>query len=409
MSFSRRTILAGAAGLAALPRRSRAQTRPAIKLGILADMTGTYRDLGGPLVEPCVRQAIQDSGIEARGIGVEIVVADHLNKVDVGLAIAGEWMDRAGVDALVDISNSALAIALAPVVRDKDKVQFNTGAGTSDLTGKACTPNLVHWSFDSWQSAHSTCAATVKLGGDTWFFITPDYAFGAAAQRDATAFVEASGGKVLGAVRYPFPGTTDFSSYILQAQSSGAAVVCPAVAGNDLVNIVKQAGEFGLTGKGTKVAAPITYINDVHGIGQDLAAGLLLTETFYWDLNDRTRNFTRKVQAAFRNTKPNPEQAGAYSGVLHYLKCVAEIGASAAKASGRQAVAAMKARLTDDDVFGVGRVREDGQKLHPAYLFEVKPAKDSRYPWDYYRLVATTPLEEAWRPLNEGGCPMIKA
>lgn len=408
MSITRRTILAGAAGLAAMPIRSRAQARPAIKLGILADMTGTYRDLGGPLIQPCVRQAIQDSGIEARGIDVQVVVADHLNKVDSGLAIAGEWMDRGGVDALVDISNSALALALAPVVRDRDKAQLNTGAGTSDLTGKACTPNLVHWSFDSWQSAHSTCAATVKLGGDSWFFITPDYAFGIAAQRDATAFVEAAGGKVLGSVRYPFPGTTDFSSVLLQAQSSGAKVICPAVAGNDLVNIVKQAGEFGLMQRGIKVAAPITYINDVHGIGQEMAAGLLLTETFYWDLNDRTRAFTRKVQSAFKDTKPNPEQAGAYSGVLHYLKCIAEMGAPAAKASGWAAIAAMKATLTDDDVFGIGRVREDGQKLHPAYLFEVKPAKDSRYAWDYYRLVATTSLEEAWRPLAEGGCPMIK-
>jgi branched-chain amino acid transport system substrate-binding protein len=354
-----------------------------IKLGILADMTGAYRDLGGPLIEPCVHQAILDSGLAARGIDGQVIVADHQNKVDVGLSIAGECMDRQGVDALVDISNSALAIALAPMVRDKDKVQLNTGAGTSDLTGKACTPNLVHWSFDSWESAHSTCAATVKLGGDTWFFITPDYAFGIAAQRDSTAFVQAAGGKVLGSVRYPFPGTTDFSSFLVQAQSSGAKVICPAVAGNDLVNIVKQVGEFGIMRKGVKVAAPITYINDVHSMGQDLAAGLLLTETFYWDLNDRSRAFTRKVQSSFKDLKPNPEQAGAYSGVLHYLKCVAQMGAPAARASGRAVVAAMKALPTDDDVFGIGRVREDGQKLHPAHLFEVKPAKESRYPWDY--------------------------
>jgi len=413
MMIKRRDVLAGLAGAAttsaALPRLAHAQGSQVIKLGILADMTGTYRDLGGPLLEPCVRQAIADSGVAARGIDVQIVVADHQNKVDIGLSIAGEWMDRQGVDALVDISNSALAIALAPVVRDKGKAQLNTGAGTSDLTGKACTPNLVHWSFDSWESAHSTCAATVKLGGDSWFFVTPDYAFGIAAQRDATAFVEAAGGKVLGSVRYPFPGTTDFSSFLLQAQSSGAKVICPAVAGNDLVNVVKQAGEFGIMRKGVRVAAPITYINDVHSIGLELAEGLLLTETFYWDLNDRTRSFSRKVQPSFKGLKPNPEQAGAYSGVLHYLKCVAQMGVPQAKASGRAAIAAMKALPTDDDVFGVGRVREDGQKLHPAYLFEVKAAKDSRYAWDYYKLVAATPLEQAWRPLSEGGCPMVKA
>ena len=407
MIINRRDLIVGIGGAVALPAAARSQSRQEIKLGILADMTGTYRDLGGPLIEPCVRQAIKDSGITARGIDVQIVVADHLNKVDVGLSIAREWMDRDGVDALVDISNSALAIALAPVVRDKDKVQLNTGAGTSELTGKACTPNLVHWSFDTWESAHSTCGATVKLGGTTWFFITPDYAFGTAAQLDATEFIRAAGGHVLGSVRYPFPGTADFAAYLLQAQASGAKVICPAVAGNDLVNIVKQAGEFGITRKGVKVAAPITYINDVHAIGLDLAQGLLLTETFYWDLNERTRAFTKRVQPSFKALKPNPEQAGAYSGVLHYLKAVTSLGFAKAKASGRAAVAAMKAMPTDDDVFGVGRVRADGQKLHPAYLFQVKDKAASAYPWDYYTLVATTPLEQAFRPMSEGGCPMV--
>jgi branched-chain amino acid transport system substrate-binding protein len=380
MKITRRAMLAGTATAMAAPMTARGQSRTALKLGILGDMTGTYRDLGGPLLEPCVRQAIQDSGITARGFDVEVIIADHLNKVDVGMAIAGSWMDREGVDALVDISNSALAIALAPVIRAKDKVQLNTGAGTSDLTGPACTPNLVHWSFDSWESAHSTCVATVRTGGDTWFFITPDYAFGTSAQRDATQFIEAAGGKVLGSVKYPFPGTTDFASYLLQAQSSGAKVICPAVAGNDLVNCVKQAGEFGLVGKGIKLAAPITYINDVHGIGLAAAQGLLLTETFYWDLNERTRSFTGRVKHAFGSVVPNPEQAGAYSGVLHYLKTVAQIGGAQAKQSGRAVVDAMKRLPTDDDVFGPGRVREDGQKLHPAYLFEVKSPAESTEP-----------------------------
>jgi len=411
MKLTRRTMLgtmlAGTTAATMAPFAARSQARTTLKLGILADMTGTYSDLGGPLLEPCVRQAIQDSGIAERGFDVEVVIADHLNKVDVGLGIAGRWMDRDGVDALVDISNSALALALAPVVRTKDKVQLNTGAGTSDLTGAACTPNLVHWSFDSWESAHSTCVATVRTGGDTWFFITPDYAFGTAAQRDATQFIEAAGGKVLGSVKYPFPGTTDFASYLIQAQSSGAKVVSPVVTGSDLVNCVKQAGEFGLAAKGIKMAAPITYINDVHGIGLAAAQGLFLTETFYWDLNDRTRSFTGRVKHAFGSKVPNPEQAGAYSGVLHYLKAVALIGGPQAKQSGRAVVDAMKKLPTDDDVFGPGRVREDGQKLHPAYLFEVKSPAESTRDWDFYKLRATTPTEEAFRPMNIGGCPLV--
>jgi len=407
MAITRRAMLTATAAGTLFPFSGRGQERRTIKLGILGDMTGTYRDLGGPLLQPCVMQAIQDFGAGARGIDVEVVVADHRNKVDVGLSIASQWMDQAGVDALVDISNSTLALALAPVVRAKDKVQLNTGAGTSDLTGAACTPNLVHWSFDSWEAAHSTCVATVALGGDTWFFIAPDYAFGAAAQRDATQFIEAAGGRVLGAVKYPFPNTTDFAAFIIQAGASGAKVVCPVVAGNDLVNCVKQASEFGLVAKGVKLAAPITYINDVHGIGLPQAQGLLLTETFYWDLNDRTRAFTKRVQSGFGTTKPNAEQAGAYSGVLHYLKAVAALGVPEAKRSGRAAVDTMKRLPTDDDVFGIGRVREDGQKLHPAYLFEVKAPAESTQPWDYYKLRATTPLEQAFRPLSQGGCPLV--
>ena len=408
MTITRRNALRAGAASLLVPAAARAQQPSStIKLGILTDMTGTYRDLGGPLLEPCVRQAIQDSGITARGVGVEVLVGDHLNKVDAGLSLASRWMDQEGVDALVDINNSTLAVALAPVIRAKDKVQLNTGAGTSDLTGSACTPNLVHWSFDSWEAAHSTCTATVKIGGDTWFFITPDYAFGTSGQRDATQFIEAAGGKVLGSVRYPFPGTSDFAAFILQAQASGAKVICPVVAGNDLVNFVKQAAEFGLQSKGVKLAAPITYINDVHGIGLAQARGLLLTETFYWNLNDRTRAFTARVQEAFGTSKPNSEQAGAYSGVLHYLKAVAEMGVPAAKQSGRAVMATMKRMPTDDDAFGPGRVREDGQALHPAYLFEVKSPAESKQPWDYYTLRATTPLEEAFRPLKDGGCPMV--
>lgn len=404
MTIKRRDLMAGLAGAAALPAGARGQARPVITLGILADMSGTYRDLGGPLIQPCVAQAIQDSGITDRGVDVKVLVADHLNKVDVGIGIALEWMDRQGVDALVDISNSALAIALAPVIRDKDKVQLNTGAGTSDLTGKACTPNLVHWSFDSWESAHSTCAATVKLGGDTWFFITPDYAFGTAAQRDATGFVKAAGGQVLGSVKYPFPGTTDFSSFLLQAQASGARVICPAVAGNDLVNCVKQAGEFGITRKGVKVAAPITYINDVHSIGLELAEGLLLTETFYWDLNDRTRAFSARYSERMHGAKPTMIQAGVYSGVLHYLKAVKQANSVDAPA----VMAAMRAMPADDDAFGRGIVRQDGRVIHDFHLFQVKTPAESHGQWDVYKLISNVPAADAFRPLSAGGCPLVK-
>jgi branched-chain amino acid transport system substrate-binding protein len=407
MGISRRQILSAAAATLPLHRAS-SQTKNPMRLGILTDMSGPYRDIGGPLLKPCVQQAIQDSGVEQRGITVEVLVADHQNKVDVGLAIARQWFDVQGVDAVVDLGNSALALAVGPLAREKDKVQLNTGAGLSDLTGRACTPNLIHWTFDTWQMSHSVCDAMVGRGLDTWFFIAADYAFGHSIRRDSEDFVRGAGGRVLGGVHYPFPSTTDFSSFLLQAQASRTKVIGLANSGSDLVNCVKQAAEFGITRRGTKLAALITFINDVHAIGLQHAQGVALADIFYWDLNERTRAFTARVRPRMGGMVPTSVQAGAYSGVLHYLKLVQELGVTRAKASGRAVVEAMKRLPTDDDAFGQGRIREDGRKLHPSYLFDVKSPTESTGPWDYYKLAATTPLEQAFRPMEQGGCPLVQ-
>jgi branched-chain amino acid transport system substrate-binding protein len=406
MDIIRRQVLGVLAATLPLGRAS-AQGQVPIKLGILTDMSGPYRDIGGPLIEPCVRQAILDSGVAQRGITVEVLTADHQNKVDVGLSIVRQWFDVQGVDAVIDLGNSALALAVAPLAREKDKVQLNTGAGLSDLTGRACTPNLIHWTFDTWQMSHSICDAMVARGLDTWFFIVADYAFGHSTQRDSEEFVRAAGGQVLGAVRHPFPSTTDFSSFLLQAQASRAKVIGLANSGSDLVNCVKQAAEFGVTRRGAKLAALVTFINDIHAIGLQHAQGLALSDTFYWDLDERTRAFTAKVRPHMGTMVPTSVQAGAYSGVLHYLKLVQEMGVQRAKASGRAVVEAMKRLPTDDDAFGQGRIREDGRKIHPSYLFEVKAPAESSGPWDYFKLAGTTPLERAFRSMELGGCPLV--
>ena len=370
-------------------------------------MSGPYRDSGGPTVTKCVQQAIEDFGAAAKGIKTEVFTADHQNKPDVGLSIAGQWLDRDGVDVLVDISNSAVALAVATMTRAKDKVQLNTGAASTALTGSACTPNLIHWSFDTWQTTHTTCEALVKRGSDTWYFVTPDYTTGRSQQRDATAFIEAAGGKVLGAAVYPFPGTTDFSSFLLQAKASGAKVICFNNSGADFINCVKQAREFNLTSGGTQLVGVFIYVSDVRSLGLNLAQGLLATETFYWDLNDRTRSFYARIKPKLDNICPGSEQAGAYSGTLHYLKAVAELGAAEAKASGRKVVEVMKKLPTDDDCFGHGSIRIDGRKIHPSYQFQIKTPEESRGEWDYYKLVYTTPADQAFRPLKDGSCPLV--
>jgi branched-chain amino acid transport system substrate-binding protein len=408
MSLDRRSMLAGtfaAPLLAGRPARAQGTT---LKIGVLNDMSGVYRDISGPGSVACVRQAVQDFGNRA-GIAVEVVSADHQNKPDVGSNIARQWFDRDGVDVVVDVPTSSVALAVAGVVREKNKVFLNSTAATADLTGSACSPNTVHWTYDTWMLARSTGGAMVKAGGDTWFFLTADYAFGHALERDTGNFVKAQGGRVLGQVRTPFPGTTDFSSFLVQAQASRAKVIGLANAGGDTINSIKQAAEFGLTRRGVKLAALLMFINDVHGLGLQTAQGLVCTETFYWDLNDRTRAFTTKVKPHMASNMPAMSHAGCYASVLHYLKAAADMGAAAAKADGAAAVARMKAMPTDDDCFGAGRIREDGRKIHPSYLFEVKTPAESKAPWDYYKLLQTTPAEEAFRPLSEGGCPLVRS
>jgi branched-chain amino acid transport system substrate-binding protein len=401
--IARRTLL-GSAALAALPMaRGRAQ-QPSIKLGVLNDMSGPYRDTGGPTSLACVNQAVQDFG--SHGFAVEVVNADHQNKPDVGASIARQWFDRDGVDVIIDVPTSSVALAVNSVVREKNKVFLNSGAGTADLTGAQCSPNTVHWTYDTYMLAKSTGGAMAKAGGDSWYFVTADYVFGQQLARDAGRFVKAAGGKVLGEARYPFPATTDFSSFLLQAQASGAKVLGLANAGADTINCIKQAVEFGLT-KQMKLAAMLVFISDVNGLGLQTAQGLMLTETFYWDLNDRTRAFTNRVRSKTPNNLPGMDHAGCYGAALHYLKSVADLGVAAAKADGKAAVTRMKAMPTDDDAFGHGSIREDGRGMFPAYLFQVKSPAESHGPWDYYKLVATTPAAEAFRPLSEGGCSFI--
>lgn len=413
--LTRRFLLgAGAAALSmpAVIRIARAQADDVIRIGVLTDLSGPYRDVQGPTSVACAKQAVSEFMAANPSIKVEVLSADHLNKADAGTAIARQWFDRSGVDVVTDVGNSSLALACRTIVDEKNKVAIVTSAGSSDLTGKSCGANLIHWGWDSWCVAHSTAVALTKSGARKWFFVTPDYAFGHAQQADATRFVQATGGEVVGAAIYPFPSTSDFSSFLLQAQSSGADVIAFTNSGADLANCLKQAQEFGIGGTsgGPKLAAMIGYVTDVQAMGLSVAKGLTLTETFYWDLNDRTRAFMGRIKPSLpNNVFPNMSQAGNYSGVLHYLKAVKEIGVGPAKASGGAAIAAMKAMPTDDDCFGPGHIRADGRKTHAAYLFRVKTPEESKAPGDVYTLLATTPEAEAFRPIEQGNCPLVRA
>ncbi len=407
MVLKRRHLLAGAAAGAGLGGRPARAQAGGIKIGVLTDMSGVYRDATGPTSVACARQAAQEFQAAHGGFAVEVVSADHQNRPDVGSGIARQWFDRDGVDMIIDVGNSAVALAVNGVCREKDRAYVNSSAGTLDLTGAQCSPVLVHWTYDNYMLSRSTGGAMVRVGGDTWFFITADYAFGQSLERETSAFVRAAGGTVLGGVRHPFPGTGDFSSYLLQAQSSGAKVIALCNAGNDTVACIKQAAEFGLTNGGARLAGMLMFISDIHALGLATAKGLVLTESFYWDLNDRTRAFTKRVLPQTAGARPDMSQAGCYGGTLHYLKAVAELGMAEAKKGGTAVVGRMKAMATDDDAFGPGRIREDGRKLHPAFLFEVKAPEDSHGPWDYYKLLATTPADQAFRPMAEGGCPLV--
>jgi branched-chain amino acid transport system substrate-binding protein len=409
-TLHRRQILAGtaAAGAALIaPPRARAQDQ-VIRIGVLADFSGPYRSTSGPTSLAAAQQAVEDLGMAARGIRVEVLQGDHQNRPDAALALARRWIDQDGVDMLCEVNNSAIALAVANLVREKDKIQLASGAASSALTGAQCSTHTIHWTYDTWMFANVVGGATVRSGGDSWFFITADYAFGHQLERDTGQFVTRAGGRMLGSARYPFPGTTDFSSFLLQAHASRAKVVGLAMAAGDMVNCVKQAREFGLTRRGQQLAGMIMFVQDIRGIGLEAAQGMVMSEVYYHDLNDRTRALAARILRRTPDNMPNQEHAGTYSCCIHYLKAVAEVGVARAKASGIEVVNVMKRMPTEDDAFGPGRIREDNRKIHPAYLFEVKSPEESRGMWDFYKLRATVPAEEAFRPIAEGGCPLVR-
>ena len=406
MGLSRRTLLAAtAAGTLPAIRRARAEGAK-IKIGVLNDQSGTYRDDTGMTGIICCKLAVEEFA-GAHGLDVEVIAADHRNKPDVGASIARQWLDQDGVDMIIDVPNSGVALAVQSVVKEKNKVYINSTAGTVRLTGDQCSPNMLHWTFDTYMLARSTGGALVQQGGDTWYFLTADYAFGQQLQKDTSALVQKAGGKVLGASPYPFPDTTDFSSMLVQAQATGAKVLGLANAGLDTANCVKQAHEFGLMPQ-MKIAALLMFITDVHAVGLEVAQGLVLTESFYWDLNDKTRAWAKRVVERSPSNWPNMNHAGNYAGTLHYLKTVADMGAAEAKKDGVATVNRMKAMPFDDPCFGTGKIREDGRVLVPAHLFEVKKPSESKGEWDLYKLRTTTPGDEAFRPLAEGHCAFVK-
>jgi branched-chain amino acid transport system substrate-binding protein len=408
MTLTRRSVLTTAATASVLPliRPARAQA-PKVKIGVLNDLSGPYANTGGITSVICARQALEDFGVAAKGLDVEVISADHQNKPDLAVSITRQWFDRDGVDVLLDVPTSSVALAVQSVCREKNKVYLNVGAASSALTGAQCSPNFISWCYDTYMLSKSTGGAMVKAGGDSWYFLTADYAFGKQLQDDTSTLVKAAGGKVLGSAPYPFPGTTDFSSFLVQAQSSGAKVLGLCNAGGDTVNSIKQAHEFGVNAS-MKIAALLMFINDVHALGLETAGGLNLTESFYWDLNDKTRSFTKRVLPKTPNNYPNMIHAGCYSATLHYLKTVAAMGAAEAKKDGVATISHMKAMEVEDDCFGKSKIREDGRNLVDAYLFEVKTPAESKGPWDYYKLKVTTPGNEVFRPLAEGHCSFIK-
>jgi branched-chain amino acid transport system substrate-binding protein len=377
-----------------------------VKIGALSDQSGLYADLGGPGSTLAAQMAVEDSGLTAKGWKIDIISGDHQNKPDVGVNIARQWFDVDKVDIIVDVPNSGVALAVNNVVREKNGVYINSGAATSDLTNAQCSPNTVHWTYDTYMLAHGTGQALVKSGGDTWFFLTADYAFGAALERDTTAVVTANGGKVLGGVKHPL-NTADFSSFLLQAQASKAKVIGLANAGGDTTNSIKQAAEFGIVKGGQKLAALLLFITDVKAIGLETAQGLSFTETFYWDRNDESRAFAKRFSARMKNgAEPTMVHAGVYAGVIHYLKALEALGGN--PHDGVKVVEKMKSIPTDDPLFGKGEIEPNGRKIHPAYLFEVKKPSESKGPWDFYKLVATVPADQAFTPLSESKCALLK-
>jgi branched-chain amino acid transport system substrate-binding protein len=396
-----KTMLLAGAFVMAFAAAAQAQTN--IKIGVMNDRSGLYADISGEGSVVAARMAVEDFKAKEKGINVEIISADHQNKPDVGSNIARQWYDTEGVDVIADVPTSSVALAINQITKDKNKIFLVSGAASSDLTGKACSPNTIHWTYDTYALGQGTGGAMVRAGGDTWFFITADYAFGHALERDTEAVVIKNGGKVLGKVRHPFPGQ-DFSSFLLQAQASKAKVIGLANAGGDTINSVKQAAEFGITQGGQKLAGLLVFSSDVQALGLQAAQGLVLTESYYWDLNDQTREFAKRFGEKFQGKVPTMVQAGIYSAVLHYLKAV-----EATKSKDPAVVMAkMKETPTDDPVFGKGSIRADGRKLHDMYLFEVKKPAESKGKNDIYKLISKIPADLAFRPLDQGECPLVK-
>lgn len=406
MILNRRALIGTAAASSLIVGRARAQ-KPVIRIGVMNDQSGVYRDDTGMTGVICARQAAEEFASQIPDATIEVVFADHQNKADIGASIAREWFDRGGVDVIVDVPTSSVALAVNTICREKNKVFLNSGAATTDLTGAQCSPNTVHWTYDTYMLAKSTGGATVRSGGDSWYFITANYVFGQQLQRDTSKVVVDAGGKTLGSSVYPFPETSDFSAPLLQAQASGAKVLGLCNSGADTINCIKQAHEFGLLNS-MKIACMLLYASNIHAIGLEMGQGLIATESYYWDLNDRTRAFMNRIKPKTPNQWPNSIQAGNYGSVVHYLKTVKAMGAAAAQADGRAVVARMKSMETDDDCFGAGHIRADGRALHPTYLLQAKTPAESKQSWDLMKVIATTPADQAFRPESEGGCSLSK-
>ncbi|MFG1185292.1 ABC transporter substrate-binding protein [Xanthobacter aminoxidans] len=397
-----RALLAAAAIGALLTGAAKAEDTT-VKLGVLNDMSGVYADISGPGSVVAAQMAAEDFMAKNKGFKVEVVGADHQNKPDVGASVARKWYDQENVDAILDVTTSSVALAVNDITKEKNKIFLVSGGGTSDLTGAKCSPNTVHWTYDTWALANGTGSALTKQGGSPWFFLVADYAFGAALERDASAAVKAAGGKVAGSVKHPL-STTDFSSFLLQAQSSGAKVIGLANAGNDLITAVKQASEFGITQGGQQLAGLLIFSSDVKALGLQAAQGLVLTDAFYWDLNDDTRAFSKRFGAKFNGKMPTSAQAGVYSSAMHYLNAIKDAKTKDAPKVMEQ----MRATPINDPLFGKGEIRIDGRAIHPMYLLKVKKPADSKGEWDLFEVVSTIPANEAFRPLKDGNCPLVK-
>jgi len=376
-----------------------------IKIGVLTDNSGLYSDLGGAGSTLAAQMAVEDSGLAAKGWKIDVISADHQNKPDVGTNIGRQWVDVEKVDVFADVLSSGVALAISNLAKQKNVILLASGSATSDLTNAQCSPNTIHWTYDTYMVAKGTGQALVRAGYDSWYFLVADFAFGYAVERDASAVVVKEGGKVFGSVRHPL-NTSDFSSYLLRAQASKAMVIGLANAGGDSINAIKQAAEFGIVVGGQHLAGLLLFINDIHSLGLKVAQSLYLTETFYWDLNDSTRAFSKRFSERMKTkAEPSMIQAGVYSSLIHYFKALEAMGGN--PHDGAKVVARMKEIPTDDSLFGKGVIREDGRKIHPAYLFQVKKPEESKGPWDYYKLIGTTPADEAFRPLSESACPLV--